>query len=58
MRQGSGCFDVPEVVRIHTEFGIDPRMLAFCADLASPEKLKQTEGTIDHAIRVAIAQGA
>ena len=56
MRQGSGCFDVPEVVRTHTEFGIDPRMLAFCADLASPEKL-MTEGTIDHAIRVAIAQG-
>jgi adenine deaminase len=56
MRQGSGCFDVPEVVRTHTEFGIDPRMLAFCADLASPEKL-MSEGTIDHAIRVAIAQG-
>jgi adenine deaminase len=56
MRQGSGCFDVPEVVRTHTEFGIDPRRLAFCADLASPEKL-MTEGTIDHAIRVAIAQG-
>ena len=56
MRQGSGCFDVPEVVRTHTEFGIDSRRLAFCADLASPEKLI-TEGTIDHAIRVAIAQG-
>lgn len=56
MRQGSGCFDVPEVVRTHTEFGIDPRRLAFCADLASPEKL-MTEGTIDHAVRVAIAQG-
>lgn len=56
MRQGSGCFDVPEVVRTHTEFRIDPRRLAFCADLASPEKL-MTEGTIDHAVRVAIAQG-
>ena len=56
MRQGSGCFDLPEVVRTHTEFGIDPRRLAFCADLASPEKL-MTEGTIDHAVRVAIAQG-
>jgi adenine deaminase len=56
MRQGSGCFDVPEVVRTHTEFRIDPRRLGFCADLASPEKLT-TEGTIDHAIRVAIAQG-
>jgi adenine deaminase len=56
MRQGSGCFDVPEVVRTHTEFRIDPRRLAFCADLASPEKL-MTEGTIDHAIRVAVAQG-
>ncbi len=56
MRQGSGCVDVPEVVRTHTEFGVDPRHLAFCADLASPEKL-MTEGTIDHAVRVAIAQG-
>jgi adenine deaminase len=56
MRQGSGCFDVPEVVRTHTEFRIDSRRLAFCADLASPEKL-MTEGTIDHAIRVAVAQG-
>jgi adenine deaminase len=56
MRQGSGCFDVPEVVRTHTEFGIDPRRLGFCADLASPEKL-MTEGTIDESIRVAIAQG-
>jgi adenine deaminase len=56
MRQGSGCFDVPEVVRTHTEFGIDPRRLGFCADLASPEKLL-TEGTIDESIRVAIAQG-
>ena len=56
MRQGSGCVDLPEVVRTHTEFRIDPRRLGFCADLASPEKLI-TEGTIDHAIRVAIAQG-
>lgn len=56
MRQGSGCIDVPEVVRTHTEFGIDPRRLGFCADLASPEKLT-TEGTIDQSIRVAIAQG-
>lgn len=55
-RQGSGCFDVPEVVRTHTEFGIDPRRLGFCADLASPEKLLG-EGTIDQSIRVAIAQG-
>jgi adenine deaminase len=56
MRQGSGCLDVPEVVRTHTEFGIDPRRLGFCADLASPEKLL-SEGTIDESIRVAIAQG-
>jgi adenine deaminase len=56
MRQGSGCLDVPEVVRTHTEFGIDPRRLGFCADLASPEKLLN-EGTIDESIRVAIAQG-
>jgi adenine deaminase len=56
MRQGSGCFDIPEVVRTHTEFAIDPRRLGFCADLASPEKLLG-EGTIDHSIRVAIAQG-
>jgi adenine deaminase len=56
MRQGSGCLDVAEVVRTHTEHGIDPRRLGFCADLASPEKLL-AEGTIDESIRVAIAQG-
>jgi adenine deaminase len=56
MRQGSGAFDVPELSRTYTEFGIDTRRLAFCADLASPEKL-MNEGTIDCAIRVAIAQG-
>ena len=48
MRHGSGCIDAPELLRAHTEFGIDSRMLGFCADLASPEKLL-TEGTIDHA---------
>jgi adenine deaminase len=56
MRQGSGAPDIPELVRSYTEYGIDTRALAFCADLASPEKLMY-EGTIDHAIRVAIAQG-
>jgi adenine deaminase len=55
-RHGSGCFDVPETVRTHTELGIDPRRLGFCSDLASPEKLL-SEGTIDEAIRVAIAHG-
>lgn len=56
MRQGSGCFDVPEISRIYTEYGIDPRRLGLCTDLASPEKLL-SEGTIDQAVRVAIAQG-
>ncbi len=56
MRHGSGCIDAPELVRAYTEFGIDPRGLGFCADLASPEKLL-TEGTIDHAVRTAISQG-
>ena len=56
MRQGSGAFDVPELSRTYTEYGIDTRRLALCADLASPEKL-MNEGTIDCAIRVAIAQG-
>jgi adenine deaminase len=56
MRQGSGCGDVPEVVRAHTELGADQRAFGFCADVASAEKL-MTEGTIDHAVRVAIAGG-
>ncbi len=56
MRHGSGCIDAPELLRAHTEFGIDSRNLGFCADLASPEKLL-TEGTIDHAVRTAISQG-
>jgi adenine deaminase len=56
MRLGSGAVDVPELSRAYTEFGIDTRQLAFCTDLASPEKL-MNEGTMDQAIRVAIAQG-
>ena len=56
MRQGSGCADVPEVVRAHTELGADPRAFGFCADVASAEKLVG-EGTIDHAVRVAISCG-
>ena len=56
MRQGSGCADVPQVVRAHTELGADPRAFGFCADVASAEKLMD-EGTIDHAVRVAISRG-
>jgi adenine deaminase len=56
MRQGSGAFDVPTVVKAYTEHGIDPRMLAFCADLASTEKLVN-QGSVDENIRVAIANG-
>ena len=56
MRHGSGCIDAPELIRAYTEFGVDPRSLGFCADLASPEKLL-TEGTIDHAVRTAIQIG-
>jgi adenine deaminase len=56
IRQGSGCTDVPQVVRALTEHGVDPRSLAFSVDVASPEKLV-TEGGIDENIRVAIAHG-
>ena len=56
MRQGSGAFDVPELVKAYTEHGIDPRRLGFCADLASPEKLIR-EGGVDENVRVAIANG-
>jgi adenine deaminase len=56
MRQGSGAFDVPAVVKAYTEHGIDPRILAFCADLASTEKLVK-EGGVDENVRVAIANG-
>jgi adenine deaminase len=56
MRQGSGAFDVPTLVKAFTEHKIDPRRLAFCADLASPEKLLN-EGGLDENLRVAIASG-
>jgi len=56
MRQGSGAFDVPTLVRAYTEHRVDPRTLAFCADLASPEKLL-AQGSVDENIRVAIANG-
>ncbi len=56
MRQGSGCTDVPQLVRAYTERGIDSRALAFSVDVASPEKLVN-EGGIDENIRVAVAHG-
>jgi adenine deaminase len=55
-REGSGCRDVAEVVRAHTEHGVDVQMFGFSSDVASAEKLR-TEGTTDQAIRVAIARG-
>ncbi len=56
IRQGSGCYDVPEVIRAFTERGIDSRAMGFCADVASPEKL-MNEGGIDENVRVAISRG-
>jgi adenine deaminase len=56
MREGSGALNVAELVRTFTEHGIDSHALALCTDLASPEKLWK-QGTIDQAIRVAIAHG-
>jgi len=56
MRQGSGAFDVPAVVKAYTERKIDPRNLGMCVDLASPEKLIK-EGGVDENIRVAVKNG-
>jgi adenine deaminase len=56
MRLGSGAIDVPELVRAYVEHKIDPRTLAMCADLASPEKLLR-EGGVDENIRSAIKHG-
>jgi len=56
-RQGDpGCEDVPEVIRARTELGIDSRAFSFCSDLATAAKLVR-EGTVDHAVRVAIRNG-
>ena len=56
-REGDdGCTDVAEVVRARTELGIDARAFSFCSDLASPRKLLD-EGTVDHAVRLAISRG-
>jgi adenine deaminase len=56
MREGSGCTNVAELVRVRTEHGVDASMLGFCADVASPEKLWR-DGGVDQNIRVAIAGG-
>lgn len=56
MRLGSGAIDVPELVKAYLEHKIDPRALAMCADLASPEKLLR-EGGVDDNIRVAVRNG-
>ncbi len=56
MRQGSGCTDVEAVSKAITDYRIDSRNFAFCADVASPEKLVE-KGDVDECIRVAIAAG-
>lgn len=56
MREGSGCTNVGELVRLWTEHEVDDRALAFCTDVASPEKLVR-DGGIDQAIRIAISKG-
>ena len=56
MRLGSGAIDLPELVKAYVEHKIDPRTLAMCADLASPEKLLR-EGGVDENIRSAIRNG-
>jgi len=56
MRQGSGCTDVEPLAKAITEYRIDSRNFAFCADVASPEKLVE-KGDVDECIRVAIASG-
>jgi adenine deaminase len=56
IRQGTGATDVPEVIRVLTERGIDSHALAFCTDLVSPEQLLE-HGGVDEAVRVAIANG-
>jgi adenine deaminase len=56
MRQGSGCTDVEALAKAITDYRIDSRNFAFCADVASPEKLVE-KGDVDECIRVAIASG-
>jgi len=55
-RLGSGCVDLPELMRAHTELRADPRAFAFCVDVASPEKLIG-QGALDENVRAAIANG-
>jgi len=56
MRQGSGCPNVPELVRAITELGADPRRFTFNTDLVSAHDLVE-KGGIDHALRTAVRHG-
>jgi adenine deaminase len=56
MREASGAQNVAELVKTYTEHDVDSHALALCTDVASLEKLWY-EGTMDQAIRVAIANG-
>lgn len=56
LRQSSIGHNTPELARLYTEQGIDPRCLAFSTDVASADKLASS-GAIDEHIRVAIAHG-
>jgi adenine deaminase len=56
MREGSGCFNVSEVVKAITEYGMDPRRFCFSTDLISPVHIAE-DGHIDNALRKAIQAG-
>lgn len=56
MREGSGCFNVSDVVKAVTEYGVDPRRFCFSTDLISPVQIAE-DGHIDNALRKAIQGG-
>ena len=56
IREGSTVLQMREGVKGLTETAIDPRYVAFTADVATTDHLRN-RGHIDHAIRAAVAQG-
>lgn len=56
LREGSAASDLLRVARAITEYGVSPRMFAFCTDEEDPLRLARV-GHLDHKVRLAISAG-
>ncbi len=57
IREGSGCYNLHEVVQALTKSGVDPRRFCFCTDVAPSPVALAHQGHMDHLLRRAVEEG-